>query len=111
MPSKNIKKPKKAEVNYLPPHPTGESQETLEKERLELIFEITKKNNAKIIADKMNKTFSSRRVEVVSLSPSVGVFKERWPALFTEAQVRMSCNFFLPTRIHSCDYYESWSLI
>ncbi len=96
VPSKNIKKPKKAEVNYLPPHPTGESQETLEKERLELICEITKKNNAKIIADKMNKTFSSRRVEVVSLSPSVGVFKERWPALFTEAQVRMSCNFFFP---------------
>jgi len=64
VPSKNIKKPKKAEVNYLPPHPTGESQETLEKERLELICEITKKNNAKIIADKMNKTFSSRRVEV-----------------------------------------------
>uniref|UniRef100_A0A8C1ABN1 Uncharacterized protein n=1 Tax=Cyprinus carpio carpio TaxID=630221 RepID=A0A8C1ABN1_CYPCA len=88
VPSKNIKKPQKAEVNYLPPHPTGESQETLEKERLELIFEITKKNNAKIIADKMNKTFSSRRVEVVSLSPSVGVFKERWPALFTEAQIK-----------------------
>ncbi|XP_073729965.1 uncharacterized protein [Misgurnus anguillicaudatus] len=79
---------KKAEVNYPPPHPTGESQETLEKERLELICEITKKNNAKIIADKMNKTFSSRRVEVVSLSPSVGVFKERWPALFTEAQIK-----------------------
>ncbi|ROI96436.1 uncharacterized protein [Chanodichthys erythropterus] len=36
----------------------------------------------------MNKTFSSRRVEVVSLSPSVGVFKERWPALFTEAQIK-----------------------
>ncbi|XP_035992142.1 uncharacterized protein LOC118562940 [Fundulus heteroclitus] len=89
VPSKNVKKPKKAEVNYLPPHPTGESQETLEKERLELTCEITKKNNAKIIADKMNKTFSSRRVEVVSLSPSVIVFKERWPALFTEAQVRM----------------------
>lgn len=89
VPSKNVKKPKKAEVNYLPAHPTGESQETLEKERLQLICEITKKNNAKIIADKMNKTFSSRRVEVVSLCPSVIVLKERWPALFTEAQVRM----------------------
>ncbi|KAM9763035.1 uncharacterized protein ACNS7B_004869 isoform 1-T3 [Menidia menidia] len=88
VPSKNVKKPKKAEVNYLPPHPTGESQETLEKERLELTCEITKKNNAKIIADKMNKTFSSRRFEVVSLSPSVIVFKERWPALFTEAQIK-----------------------
>ena len=58
--------------------------------------EITKKNNDKIIADKMNKTFSSRRVEVVSLSPFVGMLKERWPALFTEAQVRMSDNFSFP---------------
>ncbi|XP_042068580.1 uncharacterized protein LOC121811945 [Haplochromis burtoni] len=87
VPSKNVKKPKKAEVNYLPPHPTGETQETLEKERLELIYEITKKNNAKIIAEKMNKTFSSRRLGVVSLCPSVGELKERWPALFTEAQL------------------------
>ncbi|KAK0137701.1 hypothetical protein N1851_026095 [Merluccius polli] len=71
VPSKNVKKPKRAEVNYLPPHPTGQSQETLEKERLELLSEITKKNNGTIIADKMNKTFSSRRVEVVSLSPSI----------------------------------------
>lgn len=30
-PAKNVKKTKKAEVNYLPPHPVGENQETLEK--------------------------------------------------------------------------------
>ncbi|XP_041841785.1 uncharacterized protein LOC121640158 isoform X3 [Melanotaenia boesemani] len=88
VPSKNVKKPKKAEVNYLPPHPTGESQDTLEQERLELLDEVKKKNNAKIITDKMSKTFSSRRVEVVTLSPSVNVFKERWPALFSEAQIK-----------------------
>lgn len=90
VPSKKVKKPRKAEVNYLPPYPVGESQDTLDKERLELLDEVKKKNNAKTISDKMNKTFSSRRVEVVTLSPSVSVFKERWPALFSEAQVRMS---------------------
>ncbi|XP_057716525.1 uncharacterized protein LOC130931626 [Corythoichthys intestinalis] len=36
----------------------------------------------------MRKTFSSRRLEVVTLSPSVNVFKERWPALFSEAQIK-----------------------
>ncbi|KAL7851995.1 hypothetical protein SRHO_G00084140 [Serrasalmus rhombeus] len=86
-PAKNVRRPKKAEVNYLPPHPVGENQDTLEKERLELVEEITKKNNAKIIMEKMSKTFSSRRVEVVTLSPAVSVFKERWPALFSEAQI------------------------
>lgn len=97
-PSKNVKKPKKAEVNYLPPHPVGERQDTLEKERLELLDEVKKKNNAKLIANKMSKTFSSRRVEVVTLSPSVSVFKERWPALFSEAQVSMLDSFSFPPR-------------
>lgn len=42
VPSKNVNKPKKAEVNYLPPHPPGESQDSLEKERLELLDEVKK---------------------------------------------------------------------
>ena len=91
-PSKNVKKPKKAEVNYLPPHPVGENQDSLENDRLELINEMKKKNNEKIITEKMSKTFSSRRIEVVTLSPAVSVFKERWPALFREAQVRVWSN-------------------
>ncbi|KAJ8359217.1 hypothetical protein SKAU_G00157420 [Synaphobranchus kaupii] len=74
-PAKNVKRPKKAEVNYLPPHPVGENEDTLEKERLELVDEMKKKNNAKI-GEKMSKTFSIRRVEVVTLSPAVSVFKE-----------------------------------
>ncbi|XP_057690566.1 uncharacterized protein LOC130914969 isoform X2 [Corythoichthys intestinalis] len=88
VPSKNVKKQKKAEVNSLPPHPIGESQDTLDKERLELLNEVKKKNNAKIITYKMRKTFSSRRLEVVTLRPSVNVIKERWPALFSEAQIK-----------------------
>ncbi|XP_073330048.1 uncharacterized protein [Pagrus major] len=92
-PAKNVKKPKKAEVNYLPPHPAGENQDTLELERLELINEMKKKSNGKAIQEKMSKTFSSRRVEVVTLSPSVSVLKDRWPALFSETQVRKFDNF------------------
>lgn len=36
---KGIKRPKKAEVNYLPPLPFGETEETLERERLDLLME------------------------------------------------------------------------
>lgn len=41
-PAKNVKKPKKVEVNYLPPHPVGENQDSLEKDRLALISEMKK---------------------------------------------------------------------
>ena len=91
-PAKNCKKPKRAEVNYLPPHPSGETSDSLEIERQELLNEIKKKNNAKVIQEKMAKTFSYRRLEVVSGSPAAADFKDRWPALFCEAQVGESIN-------------------
>lgn len=40
---KGIKRPKKAEVNSLPPPPFGETEDTLEKEREHLLMEIKKK--------------------------------------------------------------------
>ncbi|XP_024658714.2 uncharacterized protein LOC112430002 [Maylandia zebra] len=86
-PSKNLKKPRKAEVNYLPPHPQGETEESLEKERLELLDEVKKRNNYRIISEKMAKTFSNRRQEVVNLAPPVNDFRSRWPALFDAAQI------------------------
>ncbi|CAI5692184.1 unnamed protein product [Oreochromis niloticus] len=86
-PSKNLKKPRKAEVNYLPPHPQGETEESLEKERLGLLDEVKKRNNYQIISEKMAKTFSNRRQEVVNLAPPVNDFRSRWPALFNAAQI------------------------
>ncbi|XP_039885343.1 sterile alpha motif domain-containing protein 3-like [Simochromis diagramma] len=86
-PSKNLKQPRKAEVNYLPPHPQGETEESLEKERLELLDEVKKRNNYRIISEKMAKTFSNRRQEVVNLAPPVNDFRSRWPALFDAAQI------------------------
>uniref|UniRef100_A0A3B1IVH8 PB1 domain-containing protein n=1 Tax=Astyanax mexicanus TaxID=7994 RepID=A0A3B1IVH8_ASTMX len=86
-PAKNCKRPKRAEVNYLPPHPSGETSNSLEKERQELLNEVKRKNNTKVIQDKMAKTFSYRRIEVVSGSPAADEFRERWPALFCEAEV------------------------
>ena len=86
-PAKNCKRPKRAEVNYLPPHPSGETSSSLERERQELLNEVKKKNNTKVIQEKMAKTFSYRRLEVVSGSPAADEFRERWPALFCDAEV------------------------
>lgn len=86
-PAKNVKKARKGEANYLPPPPQGETEESLEQERLELLSEVKKRNNSQIINDKMEKTFSIRRQEVVTLAPPVSDLKERWPALFLPAQV------------------------
>ncbi|XP_028434333.1 uncharacterized protein LOC114555819 [Perca flavescens] len=85
---KGIKRPKKAEVNFLPPLPFGETEATLEKEREHLLMEIKKKNNEKIIREKMERFFPYRRLEVVKHCPAVQNFMERWPALFCESQIK-----------------------
>ncbi|CAL8242066.1 unnamed protein product [Merluccius merluccius] len=87
-PAKNCKKPKRAEVNFLPPYPSGETNDSLERDRQELLNEVKKKDNAKLIKEKMANTFSYRRLEVVSDSPAAADFKERWPALFCEAEIK-----------------------
>lgn len=85
---KNVKKPKKAEVNYLPPHAQSETSESLEKERIELLSEVMKRDNSRVVAQKMDKTFSLRREEIVKEVPAISDFMKRWPALFSEVQVR-----------------------
>ncbi|KAK7905164.1 hypothetical protein WMY93_017771 [Mugilogobius chulae] len=77
-----IKRPRRSEVNYCPPHPTGESEESLEKLRVELLTDIKKRNNKEAVRMKMEKTFSYRRLEVVRETPMVQDFQKRWPALF-----------------------------
>uniref|UniRef100_A0A3B4TIL4 PB1 domain-containing protein n=1 Tax=Seriola dumerili TaxID=41447 RepID=A0A3B4TIL4_SERDU len=86
-PAKNIKKPRKSEVNYLPPHPAGETDDSLETVRLELVTVSRTKDNAHMINDMMSRTYSCRRREVVGQSMQVAEFKERWPALFDPLQV------------------------
>lgn len=81
-PCRNLKKAKKSEVNYLPPHPQGETDATLEKERVDLLYECNK-----VIKEKMAKTFSLRQSDVILNKPPVIDFKARWPALFEFSQV------------------------
>jgi len=48
-----VKKPRKAEVNFCPDYPAGETKESLEEERQALVLEVKKKNNQQLIKSKM----------------------------------------------------------
>lgn len=63
--AKNVKKAKKAEVDYLPSHPPGETDDTLEHLRLDLLASSQKRDCSRSINDLMARTFSWRRKEVV----------------------------------------------
>ncbi|XP_050950020.1 uncharacterized protein LOC127153084 [Labeo rohita] len=109
-PAKNVKKPRKAEVNYLPPYPAGENQDSLDQERVQLLTEVKKRDNAVVVKEKMSKTFALRRHEVVELCPTVAEFKDRWPALFDILQIneefrRITTLHLEPTFIKMLDYY------
>lgn len=86
-PAYDVKKPRKAEVHFCPPYPAGETQDTLEGERLALLSEVKKRHNDKVVKEKMAKTFAYRRQEVVRDKPMIAEFKIRWPGLFTVAEV------------------------
>ncbi|XP_038129181.1 uncharacterized protein LOC119781095 [Cyprinodon tularosa] len=85
--AKNVKKPRKAEVNYLPPYPAGEDEESQEQERIQLLTEVRKRDNNKLIKEKMAKTFAHRRNDIVNQSPAIEDIKARWPALFEASNI------------------------
>ena len=62
----NVKKPSKAEVNYLPHYPAGEDEDSQEQERILLLTEVRKRDNDKLIKEKMAKTFAHRRPKPVT---------------------------------------------
>ncbi|XP_070404996.1 uncharacterized protein [Nothobranchius furzeri] len=87
VPAKKVKKPKRCEANFYPSFPTGETLDSMEKVRLELLTEIGIRDNEMIIADKMANTFAYRRHEVVNQEPSIQELNNRWPALFTQKEI------------------------
>ncbi|KAL1273015.1 hypothetical protein QQF64_028877 [Cirrhinus molitorella] len=87
-PNKNIKKPRKGEVNYLPDCPDGHDDSSLEIYRQELVDEMKKKKQSAVfISQRMDLTLSFRRKEVVIDKPPVSQLLQRWPALVLESQV------------------------
>lgn len=91
-PAFGIKKPRRSEVNFCPPYPTGESENSLESVRMELVSDLKKRNNRETVRMKMEKTFAYRRQEVVCNTPMIKDFKARWPALFEVEEV---CDLWL----------------
>ncbi|KAJ8288519.1 hypothetical protein COCON_G00011780 [Conger conger] len=96
--AKSVKKPRKAEVNYLPPSPAGENEESQEQERIQLLTEVRKRDNNEVIKEKMGKTFAHRRNEIVYQSSSIEDIKIRWPALFEASQIQDE--FYRITMVH-----------
>lgn len=89
----NIKRPKRGEVNFLPNYPAGESKDTLETMRLEMVEQFKKTSPERdmiLIYLHMQHTFALRRF----CTPPIAEIKERWPALFCEAQVSKSADIF-----------------
>ncbi|XP_005477839.2 uncharacterized protein LOC102082521 [Oreochromis niloticus] len=86
--SKNVKRPKRGEANYLPNFPDGHDEITLENARKVMADEIKKKlPDATLISQLMDLTFPLRRQEIVKEAPAVQNMAERWPGLFKERQI------------------------
>ncbi|KAK2859964.1 hypothetical protein Q7C36_004130 [Tachysurus vachellii] len=66
--TKNVKRPKRGESSHIPDIPTG------------ILNEVKKQNNRMVIKEKMAKTFSIPRQEIVEKEIGVEELKERWPA-------------------------------
>ncbi|XP_071403280.1 uncharacterized protein [Centroberyx affinis] len=88
-PAANIKKPRKAEVNFCPSHPRGETTASLEVERVALLTEVKKRRKDEaVVKEKMQRTFSYRRQEVLQ-EPMITEVQNRWPALFEVGEVNL----------------------
>ncbi|XP_036006788.1 uncharacterized protein LOC105920388 [Fundulus heteroclitus] len=84
----SLKKPKRGEVNHVPDHPESYTEDDLEDLRSSLVEAMKKKNkDMEFISQKMDVTFSFRRMEIVEMEPMVSEVLERWPGLFLKEQI------------------------
>ncbi|KAK7891385.1 hypothetical protein WMY93_023348 [Mugilogobius chulae] len=87
-PHKNIKKARRAELNFLPNFPKGETVASLELLRAQLVEEVQKSDKDLILIDKlMQTTFALRRLQIVQENPALREFMEKWPALKIHSQI------------------------
>uniref|UniRef100_A0A3Q3RZ58 PB1 domain-containing protein n=1 Tax=Mastacembelus armatus TaxID=205130 RepID=A0A3Q3RZ58_9TELE len=87
-PHTNIKRPKKAEVNFLPNFPRGQDAASLEQFRVQIADEVKmSEKNLSLITKLMQMTFALRQKEIVSDDLPVEEILERWPALKLESQI------------------------
>ena len=84
----NIKRPKRAEVNFLPNFPQGENPSSLDLLRQAIVEEVKKtERNLPLISKMMQNTFALRRQTIVMTSPAVKELMDLWPALHMQSEV------------------------
>ena len=84
----NIKRPKRAEVNFLPNFAQGKDPSSLEQLRQTIVEEVKKtEKNLPLIRKMMETTFPLRRQTIVMSSPPVNELMDLWPALKIESEV------------------------
>lgn len=84
----NIKRPKRAEVNFLPNFPQGKDPSILEQLRQTIVEEVTKtEKSLPLIRKMMETTFPLRRQTIVMSCPPVNELMNLWPALKIENEV------------------------
>ncbi|XP_076145718.1 uncharacterized protein LOC143127899 [Alosa pseudoharengus] len=105
-PHSKIKKPRRAEVNFLPNYPRGEDGSTLEQLRQEIVEECKMQDkNMMQIQRLMQTTFALRRKEIISDVLPLADVLVRWPALMLESQI--SAEFHRITNINlESTFYE-----
>ncbi|KAK7918866.1 hypothetical protein WMY93_010150 [Mugilogobius chulae] len=107
-PARGVKKPRRAEANFYPALPTGETYASLEQERLALLTEVKIRHNDRVIADKMARTFAYRRQEVVNQEPESWILKTGGQPFFISERVPEIVAFPLEQRFLSqLDMYSS----
>uniref|UniRef100_A0A0F8ATN7 Sterile alpha motif domain-containing protein 3 n=1 Tax=Larimichthys crocea TaxID=215358 RepID=A0A0F8ATN7_LARCR len=96
-PHSNIKRARRAEVNYLPNFPRGENETTLEEMRVQIIQETEKTERDQILIEKlMHTTFALRCQHIVQGSPQVREFLENWLALRMQSQFYCELDQYTP---------------
>lgn len=84
----NIKRPKRAEVNFLPNFPQGKDPSSLDQLRQAIVEEVKKaEKNLPLIRKLMETTFPLRRQTIVMSCPPVKELLDLWPALKMESEV------------------------
>jgi len=86
-----VKKPKRAEVNFLPNLPqTADSQEELKRTLQDELRKAASARNIQTVQALMVHTFALRRQHIVKACPLMKTILEEWPAMFLPSEVGMS---------------------
>ncbi|KAK7878817.1 hypothetical protein WMY93_030891, partial [Mugilogobius chulae] len=102
----NIKRPKRAEVNFLPNFPRGEDASSLEEQREKIVEEMKKVDkNLTTVGKLMQTTFALRRQNIVVTAAPVKDLLQLWPALQCPSEIQHDIHTRRTTVLHALPAY------